>query len=158
MRFISGSDGHELAAETMRAKSLDDVQDWLDAQAPRFVRKLVGGPVPPVQTLTRESTRSPLPWVAVGGSVAIAGAGLATFLLGKSDFTELTTTNDPMRIDQLSTSIALKEQLGVGLMIGGGAALAASLTWALLRPDDSVSPVVAASAQGVSFGVQGRLP
>lgn len=155
LRFVSGSDGRELAAATTRVKTLEALQDWLDEQAPPFIRRLVaaqsGGSA-------NAAGPSPLPWIAVGGSVVLAGAGLLSFVLGKNDFQELGTTSDPARITALQGSIPFKEQLGVGLMVGGGVALAASMTWALLRPGATVSPTLQSSAGGVTVGLQGRWP
>jgi hypothetical protein len=161
LRFISGADGRELAAATTRVKDLDAVQDWLDAQAPLFVRKLVGekaAPVPGVTTSDASSKRSVLPWVAVGTSAVALGAGVAFFIIGKNEFAKLKTATDDARITVLSGAIVRDQQLGVGLMIGGGVALAGSLVWALARPAGAVTPVVAVSGGGATVGLQGRLP
>ena len=157
VRFVQVKDGKMLVSASERVPDLDNLQYWLDRVAQAASERL-GGPLAVPGSIIHASSapvRSPWPWVAGGASVAVAGLGLGLFLSGKADFTELQQTSASARIEQLVVDGPAKQRAGVGLMIGGGAALVGSLLWGILRKDDTTTVGVIASPQGAGVFVQG---
>lgn len=161
VRFVALKDGRAVLTASERVGTMDALQDWLDRQASSAARQL--GPVlapgaAPIAEVTAAPGRSPWPWVAAGSALAVGAVGVGVFISGKQDFTELKETSEPTRVEALASGGPVKQRLGVGFMIAGGAGLAASLTWAALRKDDALVVGFAPSPGGAVALVQGRWP
>ena len=137
---------------------------WLDAQAPKLAARLrvtfSKGANQPLETtsVSTSAGASPWPWVTAGGAAVVTGVGVAVFFLGRGDFKELQGSTDLQRIDALASSGPMKEQLGVGLMLGGGLATAGAIVWGVLAPKAPVVVTGAMSPQGAVIGLAGSLP
>ena len=155
LRVIKATDGSQIAAAPGRFKDVDALQDWLDLQAPELGRKVraafglavapVAAPVAAVETKKSSSGGgSAVRWVpAIVGGVALITGGVL-FGLSKGYAAKL-TSGDPMTramIDQNVSSGRTFEGAGLGLMIGGGVAIAASLAWVILAPRSEVSVAI----------------
>lgn len=170
LRVLKASDGSQIAAITNRLKDGDALQDWLDGQAPLVVAKMraafnlpaktdSAAPVASLSTAPRASGgASIVRWVPAIVGAAAAITGVALFVVSKGNATQLRSpTVDPTQIDSIASSGRTFEGAGVGLMIGGGVAVAASVVWALVVPSKDakvslmVTPHGGAAALGGSF-------
>jgi hypothetical protein len=164
LRVIRASDAALLDARSASARSLAAVQDWVDASAPAiaaaarkaFGRELVAAPRPSLASPSRA-----LPWalVGVGGAAAIAGG--TCFGLSKSDAARLASASPAQPLTATEAGAVARrgstlEAAGLGLLIGGGAALAAGALWLALAGSGAPPPPVALWVTPQGAGLSAR--
>lgn len=165
LRVLKAADGSQVAAATARLKDAELLQDWLEAQAielAKQVRTAFKLQAPPVAEVVAPAPKpradGGIPVIRfvpaiVGGAAAITGVAL--FVVSKDYATKLKGPIAEGDITGAASTGRMLEGLGLGLMIGGGAAIAASLIWALAVPHGEVGVVFVPSATGGSFAVGG---
>lgn len=142
LRARRALDGAELTSESARVGDDEELQDWLDAQAPVLARRLTStadGPAPAGSVSTRSGSSFTRLVPGIVG-VALAGAGVACFIASKGAASELRNRTFPVDEDMLRSVAARGQALeatGLVMMIGGGVAVAASIVWWLLGPSDT---------------------
>ncbi|MCC6337975.1 MAG: hypothetical protein IT380_28785 [Myxococcales bacterium] len=167
VRAVKASDGSQLAASTQRVASEAELQDWLDSEAPKLASRLKSafgiatpGPAPGVSGTAPSKASSLVRWVPamVGGAALVAGA--VTFGLSKGDAAALRggELTDPTQISATASAGQTKETVGLVLMATGGALVASSVVWALLRGPADTQVAFAPSGEGAAFVVRGVLP
>jgi hypothetical protein len=155
-RVVHTRDGSQWVASSQRVKKEGELFDTMDSIATKF-RSELG------ETLERE--RNPgagrfVRWIpAIVGAVAV-GVGTGVFLSASSDKTQLTSgTLMPSEVSGYVESGRTKQQLGVGLWIGGGVAIAASVLWVLLTPIEEAPKVALIPINGgAAFSFGGTFP
>lgn len=169
LRVLKAGDGSQLAAATGRVKDVEALQDWLEAQAVELAGQLrkafkleapAGAEAPVVAKPAPPSSGGGFPFVRlVPGIVGVvaAGAGAGVFVMSKDYATKLRTPGGLTReeANAAAQSGSLFESLGLGLMIGGGVAVAASVVWAVAVPRSNVAVMVGPIEGGAAFAVGG---
>ena len=168
LRVLKASDGSQLAAATDRLKDVDALQDWLDAQAAELANKLrvafnlvpvvVAAPAAAVGVSTRPSGGSTaVRWVpaVVGGAALVTGVVLFVLSKGYAEQLRNEVPKSRATIEGLASSGRTFETAGLGLMIGGGVAIAASLAWVILAPGAEVGAGFIPGSDGGSLVVGG---
>jgi len=157
LRVIRATDGSQIAAATTRAKDVDALQDWLDAQAVELGRtvriafKLETAPA-------AQKSSSAIRWVpGIAGAALLVGGGIS-FGVSKSFATRLRSEPlDGSQIAAVASTGQTLEVTGAVLMIAGGAAIAASILWIAAPAPGEVSvalvplPAGGAAVVGGSF-------
>ncbi len=116
---------------------------------------LVIAPAPPPANAGGSFVR----WVPGLVGVAAAGAGVGTFLSAASERDRLSAGGLlSSEVRPLVEAGKLKETLGLGLMVGGGAAVVTSLIWVLAAPSAPATVTVAPNASGGTLVVGGTFP
>jgi hypothetical protein len=165
LRVLKANDGSLLASATSRVKDQEALLDWLDAQARELSAKLRVAFKLPARGGSAEASASPttvsaapkasggggsiVRWVPaiVGGGAAIAGVAL--FVVSKGNAQQLRSGMVELKdIDSTASSGKTFESAGVGLMIGGGVAIAASVVWVLLAPGSSAKAGLMVTPEG----------
>lgn len=119
VRLVRADDGSSLVIATHRGKTWDDLQDWLDAQAPTFRTQLHQAFAQSRQPAGQAEQSFVAPFVVGGTGLAVAAVGGVLFGLGKDDATKLATSSDPVAIEKYASEGPVKQGLGVGLLVAG---------------------------------------
>jgi hypothetical protein len=137
LRVVKSSDGSQLATASMRVKSEDELQDWLESEAKVLAAQIRGGPAstgPAAVTSSSSPSRAGrlLPLIPAIAGVGLAIGGMVLFTMAKADANTL--KNDPMpdMINDLAASGTGKQTSGFALMVAGGVAILAGVVWFLL--------------------------
>jgi len=128
-------------------------------------------PIESAVTLEYPSPRW-LPWTALGAGVAVGVGGIAFWVSGRHEmddynaqFADLCATGCSGNLDANSVerqlaaerrSAQLKGELGLGMMIGGGAAALGSAAWAILNRPRRVLPDLEVTPMAHGVAVSGR--
>lgn len=149
LRMLRATDGKEVAAASARFKNEDALQDWLEAQADDFAARAeaaFGGPAAP--SFAR--------WVPaiLGGAALVAGGTLYGLSRAGADRLRTGTFANPDDVHATASMGRTFEGAGVGLMIGGGVAVAASILWVALAPSGG-RVAFFAGPDGAGFRVMG---
>lgn len=156
LRALDTKSGSVRFSESTRASSEAAVQDWLDAQASAVAVQLAGVP---------EAPATPTVVKLIPGFVglALAGGGAAALAVSRSNAAALQDTTRPFssadEVVRLANDGRALEGLGVGLLVGAGAAIAASAVWlAVSPPGRQLSASVVVDSTGGAIVFSGRLP
>ena len=157
-RVIRARDGSIWTTATERVEREGELFDKIDSIARRFAVAL--SPEPggaPVAEVRERRGPGIVPWVPGVVGLLAAGAGVAVFLSASDERGKLLShTVTGQSAADAAASGRLKEQLGVGLMVGGAVAVAASVVWLLVSRSDSPGPVSLAPVPGGAVVVFGR--
>lgn len=149
LRMLRASDGKEIAAASARFRNEDALQDWLEGNVGTFAGRAEAAFSP-----ARPSFARWVPAIA-GGAALVAGGTL--YGLSRANAERLRggsfATEDEVRATT-STGRTF-EGAGVGLMIGGGVAVAASILWVALGPSGGARVAFFAGPDGAAFSVAG---
>lgn len=154
VRVISAANGQAISALSGRVKSLDELQDWLDAGAKKMASELKG------EVAVAAPTTPLVRWIpAIAGGVVGVG-GLIVFLERNGPAMELEQRVFPDRATVKSTRGAGEglETAGIVLMAVGGAAIVTSVFWAALAPADSLRVSLAPIPGGAALSMRGAFP
>ncbi|MBS1153840.1 MAG: hypothetical protein H6Q89_5538, partial [Myxococcaceae bacterium] len=162
MRVLKAADGSQLAAATGRMKDTEALQDWLEVQAVELGAQLrIAFKLEPQAETKQEPAVSGkagggVPFVRfvpaiIGGAAAIGG--VACFLVSKDSAAKLRSPAgmNEAEIHAAASTGRILEATGLGLMIGGGVAIAASVAWAVAAPRSEVKVVFVPSPSGGAF-------
>jgi hypothetical protein len=146
-----------------RALGLTEVPPVVVAPPPAPLPIVVTTPPPPpppvsvVEPAPTPATSSTfVRWVPGLVGVAAAGAGVGVFLSAATERERLTAGGLEMNeVRPLVESGKTKEGVGVGLMVGGGAAVLASVIWALAAPKAPATASLVPHATGAALVVGG---
>ena len=180
LRVLKSSDGSQIAASTSRLKDGEALQDWLEVQAGELGGKMrvafglparAGAAVAattgstPTSTSTVSSTSSSgggssivrlVPGI-LGAAALITGGVLFGLSKGSASRLQSPEPLTSQQISELKSGGRTFEGAGVGLMIGGGVAIAASVVWMIAAPRSEVrvaivpAPFGGAAIVGGSF-------
>lgn len=155
-RVVHTRDGSQWVASSERVKKEGELFDTMDSIATKFRTELG-------EILERERNPGGARWVrwlpaVVGGIAAAAGTG--AFLSASYEKGQLTSGMlMPSEVRANVESGRTKEQIGVGLWIGGGVAIAASVLWVLLTPVEEAPKVALIPINGgAAFSFGGTFP
>jgi hypothetical protein len=159
LKFLSASSGQTLAAATTRVKTEAELDAWMTREARPLTRKVIDA-VEELRARRAGQTPLSLSWRFVPGAAGVVAA-IAGGLLYKQSLDDRTSLGALSREDPgvpaLVSQGTLHQNLGVGLLIGGGALVGVSAVWlALGGGDGHVSLLLTPGAASVA--VQGRWP
>lgn len=153
LRAIRAQDARELASVTVRARSQDELQDWIDSHARGFGQQLVA-------RFRGESDPGRGPawpkWTALIGGVVVGGSGgaLRGFAETKADALRGATRAAPVNVEATASDGRIFEATG-NVMVGvGAAALAAGAVLFAVQPSTPLALVPVPGGAGLV--VQGR--
>jgi hypothetical protein len=155
VKALRARDGRELVSDTVRAKALDQIQDWIEANASRFPDGIV-------EQLRGHPTRGGPSWLrfaTLAAAAAVAGSGglllgLAYGQLGRLVSPEAMT---PEQIDAAVADGRAKEISGIALLaVGGALAVVSAVLFAVYDPGTQFS--VALLPGGAAVGWVARWP
>jgi hypothetical protein len=140
IRAIAATDATELASATVRARSEDELQAWIEANAWKFGEQLIarvrGVPLP------EHRSSSLAPWLTLGGGGVLAATGAVLRGLAEEPRSQLLTASATTRVDVAATVSKGRglEVTGNVLLGVGAAAIATGIVLFLVEPRE---PVVA---------------
>lgn len=157
VRVIRTRDGSAWVSASERVKREGELFDALDGIAAKFLSALVPSKSAPVAGVAVQPARPfrLVPFTPGIAGVVAAGIGIGVFASAGTERDLLLHPKPEMDIRATAASGRTKEQVGVGLMIGGGVAIAASLVWAFLIPDErapSVSVIPGRGGLSIAIG------
>lgn len=151
-RIVRAKDGVALSSASERVKQEGEIFDSVDRIASKFLKELVAsGPAP-------ATSNGVVPFIPGIAGVVVAGVGFGTFMWAGTERTQLET--HAISGDAAKAAVEagrLKQNLGVGLMIGGGAAIVASAIWVAVSKS-AVTPAVFPVAGGAAVSLGGTFP
>lgn len=151
-RIVRAKDGAALTSASERVTQEGQIFDSVDRIASKFLKELVlSQPAPTAST-------NVTPFVPGIAGVVLAGVGFGAFMWASTERTQLEThavSGDAARA--AVEAGRLKQSLGVGLMIGGGAAVVASAIWVGVSKS-TVTAAVFPVAGGAALSLGGSFP
>jgi hypothetical protein len=155
LKVVRTRDGGTWTQATVRARSEEEMQGFLDRTAGEF-RTQLGQAAEPVEVAAKVAAPSPLvPWIPAMAGGALLLGGTAVFVVGKVDAGRLAAVGTLLPPDQvlaIARRGALEEQLGLALGAVGLAGIAASLVWSQLTPMLQVAGVPLAGGGALVLG------
>lgn len=158
LRVVRASDAALIESTSGALASLAALRDFLDAAAPRLAaaigRAFERAPAP------RAAGRG-LRWAVVGAGAAAAIAGGICFGLSKGEASRLSSASPAQPLTAAEAGTVARrgsalEASGLGLLIGGGVALAAGALWLALSGSGDSPPPIALWATPQGAGVSAR--
>lgn len=141
LRALRLPGGEPLTAESARVDGEDALSDWLDQRAIALRQLLApSAAAPPPVPVSRWA-----PWLVVGLGGVTAVTGGVFYGLSRGDVAHLEKPTAETDVDAVVLQGKSREALGMGLLLGGGATVAAGLLWAFLAPK---SPLVVSLGPG----------
>lgn len=136
LKIVSAAKGTTLGTFSERASGESAVLDLLTRGAHELLLKTLrtlGRPVPDELLAARQSGLTRRWWLPGLAGVALVGGGVALFLVAQGDYRTLkdATPDNPLTAEQTSTALnrgRVAQPVGLGCIIAGGVALAASAT------------------------------
>lgn len=161
-RVLRTRDGSQWASASERVAQEGELFDAMDKIARKFGNAIA--PTAAGMTPSGEVARSSkgIPWgrltPGLVGLVALgAGTGISLWA-GEERRQLLDGSLTTAEIRPAVESGRTKEQIGVGLMIGGGVAVATSVVWMLIGPSEGPAVSVVPGNDGATLVLSGRLP
>jgi hypothetical protein len=154
-RLVRSSDGSQWASGSERVEREGQLFDAMDRLAARL-GQAIEAPAAPLETVETapRPRRSLVPFVPGMVGVAAAGTGLAVFLSAGTERGRLASHAVPEgEVQGVISSGRQKEQLGVALIVSGGACIAASALWAVLAPGAAPAVALAPAPGGATVAL-----
>lgn len=151
-RVVRAKDGVALSSASERVRQEGEVFDSVDRMASKFLKELVQSSSSP------PSSSGVVRYVPGIAGLVVAGVGFGAFMWANTERTQLETHAVSGEAAKAAVEAGrLKESLGVGLMIGGGAAVAASAIWVAVSKS-TVTAAVFPVAGGAAVSLGGSFP
>lgn len=154
MRVVRSTDGADVASTSERLKDEDALGEWLEAEAPRLAERIAAA-----FGRSRSAGSPVVRWIPAFVGVGLLAAGVGMQVGARGDAKRLEEGTVPLGETSEVVSRGKTLEAASWVFIGvGAAAVAASVTWAIVGSADAPKVAVVPMQGGAFVSIGGVLP